>query len=148
MSRWEIYFSVWQVRSLKLPRIVYCLLWKLTLPERLVQFSVVVFQLSMLLFCFYKQTAIDLLKFKWFLLLDKNSFAVSHSKTFLWTLTMFLKASQNSQENTCAVVSLFLEALLKSDSSTCVFLWNLRIFSGHLSWRTPENGCFCVDFFF
>ena len=50
MSRWEIYFSVWQVRSLKLPRIVYCLLWKLPLPERQVQFLVVVFQLSVLFF--------------------------------------------------------------------------------------------------
>ena len=51
MSRWEIYFSVWQGRSLKLPKIVYCLLKNLTLPEQKVQFPVVVFQLSMLLFC-------------------------------------------------------------------------------------------------
>ena len=51
MSRWEIYFSVWQGRCLKLPRIVYCLLKKLTLPEQKVQFPIVVFQLSMLLFC-------------------------------------------------------------------------------------------------
>ena len=71
-------------------------------------------------------------KRKWFLLLDKNSFAASHSKTFLWTPTMqmqnflkdniqllwrcsvkkvFLKASQNSQENYCAGASLFLETL-------------------------------------
>ena len=67
-------------------------------------------------------------KRKWFLLLDKNSFAASHSKTFLRTPTIlnflkdklqlhrrcsvkkvFLRASQNSQENTCAGVSLFLE---------------------------------------
>ena len=51
MSRWEIYFSVWQGRSLKLPKIVYCLLKNLTLPELKVQFPVVVFQLSMHLFC-------------------------------------------------------------------------------------------------
>ena len=51
MSRWEIYFSVWQGRSLKLPKIVYCLLKNLTLPEQKVPFPVVVFQLSMLLFC-------------------------------------------------------------------------------------------------
>ena len=44
-------FFIWQVCSLKLPRIVYCLLRKLTLPEQKVQFPVFVFQLSMLLFC-------------------------------------------------------------------------------------------------
>ena len=59
---------------------------------------------------------------------------------------VLLKASQNSQENTCAGVSLFLETFLKSDSSTGVSLWSLRIFSGHLSCRTPKNYCFCVDF--
>ena len=35
---------------------------------------------------------------------------------------MFLKASQNSQENTCAKVSVFWESLLNSDSSTGIFL--------------------------
>ena len=103
---------------------------------------------------------------KWFLLLDKNSFAASHSKTFLWTPTvwnffkdklqlnrrrsvkkMFLKVSQNAQENTCAAFSLFLETLLWSDSSTGDFLWSLQIFSGRVSCKTPENGCFCVDLF-
>ena len=77
-------------------------------------------------------------KRKWFLLLVENSFAASHSKTFLWMSNfwkdklqlhrrcsvkkIFLNPSQNSQENTCARVSLFLETLLKSDSSTSVFL--------------------------
>ena len=82
-------------------------------------------------------------KRKWFLLLDKNLLGASRSKTLLWMSTMenflkdklqlhrrcsvkkmFLKASQNSQKNTCAGDSLFLETLLKSDSSTGVFLWN------------------------
>ena len=47
--------------------------------------------------------------------------------------------AKNSQENTCLRVSSFLETLLKSDSSTNVFLWNLRRFSGHLSCRTKSS---------
>ena len=35
---------------------------------------------------------------------------------------VFLEASQNSQENTCAGMSLFLETFLKSDSCTGVSL--------------------------
>ena len=44
--------------------------------------------------------------------------------------------------------SLFISRdLIKNYSSSGVFLQNLQIFSGHLSCRTSENGCFCVDFF-
>ena len=82
-----------------------------------------------------------------FLLLDENSFATRHAKTFLWKPTMhtfskdkielhrrcsgkkiLFNVSQNSQEKTCAGVSLFLETFLKSVSSTVVSLWTLQIF--------------------
>ena len=59
----------------------------------------------------------------------------------------FFKASQNSQEITCAGVCLSLETLLKSGLSTSVFLWRLQIFSKQLSCRASENECFCVNFF-
>ena len=41
---------------------------------------------------------------------------------------MFFNISQNSEEKTCAGVSLILETFLKSDSSTVVSLWILQIF--------------------
>ena len=77
-----------------------------------------------------------------FLLLDKNSFATSHSKTFPWKPTrynffkeklqlhrnysvkkVFCNVSQNSQEKTCAGVSLCLEIFLKKIQHWC-FLVN------------------------
>ena len=58
-------------------------------------------------------------KRKYFLLLDKNSFAASHSKSLLWT----------PKRETFLNTNFFQD------------------FSGHLSCRTPENVCFCVDFF-
>ena len=33
--------------------------------------------------------------------------------------------------------------LLKRDSNTVIFLWNLRHFEEHLFWGTSANGCFC-----
>ena len=78
------------------------------------------------------------------ILLDKNLFTARHPKTFLWTpknktfskinsnstlhrrcsvKKVVLKASQHSQENTCAEVS-----FLKGASNTSVFFLSLRIF--------------------
>ena len=54
---------------------------------------------------------------------------------------IFLKYCKISQENICFRVS--FTTLLKSDSNTCVFLWNFANFSEHLFWRTSENHCFC-----
>ena len=82
-----------------------------------------------------------------FSLLGVNQFIYQEWNRRCSVKKVFLKASQNSQENTCAGVSLFLETLLKNGSSSGVFLWNLRICSGHLPCRTPKNGCFCVDYF-
>ena len=94
-------------------------------------------------------------KCKSFLLLDKNSLIASYNflKNNLqlhWRCSakkVLLKTLQNSQENTCAEVSLNLGTLLKNDLSTGVFLCNLRFFSRYLSCRTPKNDCFYVDFF-
>ena len=80
------------------------------------------------------------------LLLDKNSFTVSHSKTFSWTpkrklqlhwrcsvKKVFLKASQNLQGSTYAGVSLFLETFLKYVSTlsflckVCEFLQGIHL---------------------
>ena len=77
-------------------------------------------------------------KRRYFLLLDKNSFGASHFKNLFVNAynvnlfkdklqlhqrcSVFFKASQNSQENTCAGVTLFLVTLLKSNSGTGVFL--------------------------
>ena len=33
--------------------------------------------------------------------------------------------------------------LLKRESNTVIFLWNLRNFEEHLFWRTSANDCFC-----
>ena len=49
----------------------------------------------------------------------------------LWK-KMFLKVSQNSQENTCARVSYW-----KKDSGAGVFLWNLWNIHQWLFCRTP-----------
>ena len=46
---------------------------------------------------------------------------------------MFLKISQNSQENTCARVSFFL-----------FFLWISRNFLENFFHRTPPEDCFCL----
>ena len=54
---------------------------------------------------------------------------------------VFLKFLQNSQENTCARVSLWQScgpaALWKRDSGAGVFLWIFRNFQEHLFYRTP-----------
>ena len=36
--------------------------------------------------------------------------------------------------------------LLKRDSNTGIFLWNLRISKKHLFWKTSGNNCFCLNF--
>ena len=63
---------------------------------------------------------------------------------------LFFKFLQNSQGNTCACVSLFIQlqtgdwrhaTLSKIDSNTVVFLQILRNFSDHLYFRTPVNDC-------
>ena len=82
-----------------------------------------------------------------FSLLGVNQFIYQEWNRRRSVKKVFLKASQNSQKNTSAWVFSFMETLLKSDSSTGVFLWKLLIFSGHLPCRAPENGCFCVDLF-
>ena len=63
---------------------------------------------------------------------------------------MFLNISQNSQENTCARVSLLiklhalgLQLYYKRDSGTGVLLWILRNFWEQLFCRTPPDDCFC-----
>ena len=65
---------------------------------------------------------------------------------------MFVKFLQISQENTCVGVSLTkLQAfgsgtLLKRDSNTGVFLWNLQNFYERLFWRTFANDYFWASF--
>ena len=68
-----------------------------------------------------------------------------------------IKILQISQKNTCFGVSFLIKlqalrpvTLLKRDSNTIIFLWNLRNFQEHLFWRTTisENltseSSFCV----
>ena len=50
---------------------------------------------------------------------------------------VFLKISQILQANTFVGAS-----LIKFETPTHVFLWNLRNFEEHLSWRTAANDCF------
>ena len=57
---------------------------------------------------------------------------------------VFLKISQNLQENTCTTVSFLiklqasdLQLYQKRDSGTGVFLWILQNFQEHLFYRTP-----------
>ena len=55
---------------------------------------------------------------------------------------VFWKISQISRENTCVgVFSIIVQAstLPKIDSSTGVFLWNLRNFLEHLFWRATND---------
>ena len=54
---------------------------------------------------------------------------------------VFWKISQISQENTCLGVR--PAALLKRDSNTIVFLWNLRNFQEHLFLQDISAGCSC-----
>ena len=67
---------------------------------------------------------------------------------------MFLEISQNSQEHICARVSILiklpasgLQLYLKRDPGTGVFLWILRDFWEHLSYKTLAGDCFCNLFF-
>ena len=62
---------------------------------------------------------------------------------------MFLKISQNSQENTCARASFSiklqasgLQLHLKRDSGTVIFLLILRNFQERLFSQTTSSGCF------
>ena len=64
---------------------------------------------------------------------------------------MFLEISQNSQENTCARVSLLIKLQASSlqlyqirDSNTGVSLWILWNFLEHLFYRTPMDDCFSL----
>ena len=55
---------------------------------------------------------------------------------------IFLKISQNSQENTCAGVSFLIKLQARSekrDSGTGVFLWILRNFQEHFFNRTTPG---------
>ena len=54
---------------------------------------------------------------------------------------LFLKISQNSQENTCARVPFLI--LIKNDSGTGIFLWISGNFQEHLYYATPPNDYFC-----
>ena len=56
---------------------------------------------------------------------------------------VFLKISQNLQENNCARVS-FLIKLQALDSGTGVFLGYLRNFLDHLCYRTLLGDCLCI----
>ena len=62
---------------------------------------------------------------------------------------VFLEISRNSQENTCAGVSILitlqdsgLQPYLKRDSCTGVFLWILQNFLEYLSLHNTSDGCF------
>ena len=64
---------------------------------------------------------------------------------------LFLKILQYSQENTCFGVFFLIkmqafnpETLLKRDPNTGAFLWILRNFLEHLSWKTSVNDCLNV----
>ena len=64
---------------------------------------------------------------------------------------VFLKISQNSQENSSVRVSFFiklqasgLQRYKKRNSGIGVFLWILRNFQGHLFYRTPLDDCFLL----
>ena len=69
--------------------------------------------------------------------------------TSLVIIMLFLKILQMSQEYTCVGVSFFAKmkafrpaTLLKRDSYTGVFLWNLRNSQEHR--KTSAKDCFCV----
>ena len=45
-----------------------------------------------------------------------------------------------------SLLNTFWRPVLKRDSNTGAFLWNLRNFQEHLFWRTSANDCFCRGF--
>ena len=59
-----------------------------------------------------------------------KNFTIFTRKYLCWNL--FVLQLQSSSPAT----------ILKSNSSTCVFLWILPNFKEHLFWKTPMNGCF------
>ena len=73
-----------------------------------------------------------------------------HVRCYKQTIkNVFLKVSQNSQENTCAEVyfiikfkSSGLEILIKKRLQHSCFLVNLRNFQEHLFYRTPRDNSF------
>ena len=62
---------------------------------------------------------------------------------------LFLEILQNSQENTCAMVSFLIKlapaTLLKKDSGKSAFLWSLRNFYKYVFYRTPLDDCFSKE---
>ena len=75
----------------------------------------------------------------------KNILLEAATRGVLWK-KVFLKVSQNSQENTCARV-FFLIKLQATGLFSGVFLWILRNLKERLFYRTPLGDCFCVTGF-